>query len=90
MVRRWCLAGKGVAMKSSLDIADDLLEGRLTALLQDYPAQTSELWLICPSRQTITPSMRQLRDTLRDRTYELLSKLAARQLIPESALERFE
>lgn len=90
MVHRWCLAGKGLAMKSALDIADDLLTGRLQALLPDYPAATVELWLICPSRQIITPSVRLLRDTLREKTYRLLSQLADQGIISKAELERLD
>ncbi len=89
MVRRWCLAGKGLALKSALDVADDLLARRLTPLMLDYPTPSTELWLICPSRQIITPSMRLLRDTLRDKTYHLLAQLAERGIVPHSTLERF-
>lgn len=60
LVRRWCVEGKGVAVKSSLDVADDLLKTRLNQLLPDYKIKQSELWLVCPSRQSITPAIRLL------------------------------
>lgn len=90
MVRRWCLAGKGLALKSSLEVSDDIIEGRLKALMLDYPAPGSELWLICPSRQSITPSMRLLRDTLRDKTYQLLHQLVEQGVVSAQDLEQFD
>ncbi|REG85044.1 LysR family transcriptional regulator [Marinomonas pollencensis] len=87
LVRRWCVAGKGVAIKSSLDIANDLLSGRLVPLMQDYKVPQGELWLICSSRQTITPTVRLLRDLFRERTQAVLTKLVANGVIDASILE---
>ncbi|MEL0621583.1 LysR family transcriptional regulator [Marinomonas arenicola] len=87
LVRRWCVAGKGVAIKSSLDIANDLLSGRLVPLMQDYKVPQGELWLICSSRQTITPTVRLLRDLFRERTKALLMELVQKGFIDSSALE---
>lgn len=64
LVRRWCVAGRGVAVKSCLDISEDLLAGRVVNVMPEFQAPVSELWLICPSRQSITPAMRVLRDHL--------------------------
>ena len=33
LVRRWCVAGKGLAVKSALDIADDLLNKRVVTVM---------------------------------------------------------
>ncbi|WP_028771388.1 LysR family transcriptional regulator [Shewanella waksmanii] len=76
LVRRWCLASKGIALKSSLDMADDILSGKVMTLMNDYPATPTELWLVCPSKQSITPAMRLLRDLLRAKTHEQLTALA--------------
>lgn len=75
MVRRWAVAGKGVAVKSSLDICDDIVNGRLVTLLPDYQPKPTQLWLICPSRQSITPAVRLLRDMLKARCAECLAQL---------------
>ena len=75
LVRRWCVAGKGVAIKSSLDIAYDLLSDKLVQLMPDYQARKIELWLVCPSRQLITPAMRLLRDFLQAKCQALQSQL---------------
>ena len=76
IVRRWCVAGYGVAAKSSLDMSTDLLEGRVESLMQDYMPMATELWLICPSRQLITPAVRLLREHLTQKCQQLLLSLA--------------
>ncbi|WMC12268.1 LysR substrate-binding domain-containing protein [Oceanimonas pelagia] len=75
LVRRWCVAGRGVAVKSCLDMAEDLLAGRVQPLMPGYRARMSELWLVCPSRHSITPAMRLLRDFLQEKCGALLSRL---------------
>lgn len=86
LVRRWCVAGKGVALKSSLDIANDLLAGRVVPLMPDYKIPQGELWLICPSRQSITPTVRLLRDMFRERTKALLMQLVEQGFLEKSVL----
>ncbi|MDO6569234.1 LysR family transcriptional regulator [Alteromonas sp. 1_MG-2023] len=81
MVRRWCVNGNGLAVKSSLDMCDDLLNGRAVSLLPEYIVKPTQLWLICPSRQTITPAVRLLRDTLRDHCQEKLKQLVAASIV---------
>jgi DNA-binding transcriptional LysR family regulator len=76
LVKHWCVEGKGPAVKSCLDLSDDILSGRLINIMTKYQAKQNELWLICPSRQSITPAVRLLRDTLREKCAELLSHLA--------------
>ncbi|GFD67749.1 LysR family transcriptional regulator [Alteromonas sp. KUL106] len=77
MVRRWAVSGKGVAVKSSLDVCDDIINRRLVTLLPDCQPKPTQLWLICPSRQSITPAVRLLRDMLKTRCTECLAHLAA-------------
>lgn len=77
LVRRWCVAGKGIAVKSCLDMASDLLSGRVVSVLPEYRPRVTELWLICPSRQSITPAVRLLRDTFQEKSAELLRQLKA-------------
>jgi len=81
LVRRWCLAGRGLATKSYLDIAEHLLAGELVAVMPEYRQPNISLWLICPSRHSVTPAIRQLRDYLRERTGEVLQKLSDAQLL---------
>lgn len=81
LVRRWCIAGHGVAVKSCLDMSNDLLENRAVAIMQAYQARSTELWLVCPSRQSITPAVRLLRDAFKDHCAKILSKLAKQGII---------
>ena len=85
-VRRWAVAGKGVALKSSLDICEDITQGRLVPLLPDYTPKPTQLWLICPSRQSITPAVRLLRDMLKTRCAALLSHLVTLGIITQAQL----
>lgn len=84
MVRRWAVAGKGVAVKSSLDCCDDIINGRLVTLLPDYQPKPTQLWLICPSRQSITPAVRLLRDLMKVKTKDLLLKMSQLNVFDES------
>lgn len=86
LVRRWCIAGHGVAVKSSLDIAADLLAGRVIHLMPKYVHPPTELWLIFPSRQSITPATRLLRDKLREKTRDVLNQLVEQGFLNKKVL----
>lgn len=48
-VRRWCVAGRGVALKSIWDVREDLASGALVELLRDFAPDTdSALQIIFP------------------------------------------
>lgn len=85
LVRRWCVAGKGVAVKSYLDMSQDLLQGKVVPLMPTFTPRATELWLICPSRQTITPAVRALRDMLREKTAVVFSQLTQAGFMPPRA-----
>jgi len=86
LVRRWCVAGKGLAIKSCLDMSTDLLSGNVISLMPEFRATPAELWLICPSRQTITPAVRLLRDTFREKTTAILNQLIEKGILDDSVL----
>lgn len=86
LVRRWCSAGKGLAVKSCLDMSDDLVSGRVVSLMPDFQPRATELWLICPSRQSITPAVRLLRDTFREKCAGILTQLIGKGLLHDSVL----
>jgi DNA-binding transcriptional LysR family regulator len=67
LVRRWCVSGKGIAAKSLLDMSADIAAKRVLVVMPDYTPKPSEFWLICPSRQSITPAVRKLRDMLQEK-----------------------
>ncbi|MGF1788025.1 LysR family transcriptional regulator [Photobacterium swingsii] len=81
MVRRWCIAGHGLAVKSSLDMSQDLLSGSVESVMPAFKATPTELWLVCPSRQSITPAVRLLRDAFREKTAVILEQLADKGVI---------
>jgi len=87
LVRRWCLKSKGLAVKSAIDIAEDLLAGNLVPLMANYPHKSTELWLICPSRQSITPAVRLVRDECRKRAKMLLERLEKAGLVKANAFK---
>lgn len=86
LVRRWCVAGQGLAVKSCIDMAADLMAGRVVRVMPDYRPPVKELWLVCPSRQLLTPAARLLRDMLRKRTREILAQLVEKGLLERDAL----
>lgn len=81
LVRRWCVAGYGIAVKSCLDMSDDLLGGNVVNVMPEYKPPVSELWLICPTRQSITPAVRLLRDSLKQHCNGLIEALHERGIL---------
>lgn len=67
LVRRWAVAGHGIAYKSRLDVLADLRAGRLQAALTDWRGEAAPLHLICTHRLTLSPTLMRLRDFLQDR-----------------------
>lgn len=81
LVRRWCVNGKGFAIKSILDMSNDLLEDRLINILPDYEPTPTELWLICPSKQLITPTIRLLRDHISVKCQQVIRALKEKNIL---------
>ena len=73
VVRRWAVAGKGIAYKSRLDMAYDMRSGAVVRILPDFHSPVMELNLICPTRKQITPAVLLLRDLLRKKFNNLLN-----------------
>lgn len=67
LVRRWAVAGAGIAYKSRLDVAADLRAGRLEALLPDYECESTPLYFVCPHRLMLTPTVTALREMLQEK-----------------------
>ncbi|NIB40524.1 LysR family transcriptional regulator [Pseudomaricurvus alkylphenolicus] len=86
LVRRWCVAGKGLAAKSCLDVSADLLAGNIVSILPEYQPRPTELWLVCPSRQSITPAVRLLRDAVKEKCRETLQRLIDTEILDASVL----
>ncbi|RQO36578.1 LysR family transcriptional regulator [Herminiimonas sp. KBW02] len=71
LVRRWALAGNGLAYKSRLDVSNDLKKGRLIATLSNYQGERAPLNLVCAHRLMLSPAVVSLRDFLRQRLEQL-------------------
>lgn len=83
IVRRWCVDGVGIAKKSAIDVADDLLSGQLQRVLQQYQVPLTEMWLMLPSRHLITPAVRLVRDELKRVIQERRSQLIGKNILKE-------
>jgi DNA-binding transcriptional LysR family regulator len=65
VVRRWAVAGLGIAYKSRIDVSEDIRCGRLQLLLPDVAWEPVPLHLVCMHRSQVTPVVIRLRDHLR-------------------------
>lgn len=90
LVRRWCVSGKGIAIKSSLDIAEDLLSHKVVNVMPEYKPRSTQLWLVCPTRQSITPAVRLLRDALRAKSLSILEPLVEQSILSAQVLNTTE
>lgn len=72
-VRRWAVAGRGLAYKSWLDICADVAAGRLEVLLPDWRGEAAPLHLICADRRLLSPAVQALREFLAARCAQLPS-----------------
>ncbi|MCH1931488.1 LysR family transcriptional regulator [Shewanella sp. A25] len=77
IARRWAVAGKGIVFKSGLDLAADIMAGRLVPLLPEYRGEAVNLYLVCPGREHVTPVILLLREMLRQQTKTLSRALTA-------------
>jgi len=86
LVRRWCVADKGLAVKSCLDMSADLLSGKVINVMPEFKPSATELWLICPSKQSITPAVRLLRDAFREKSTNILKRLIEKGFLDDNVL----
>ena len=75
VVKRWALAGLGLAYKSWLDVAAEVGDGRLQRLNPQWVGEPSPLYLVVPGRAQMTPAARALRDWLKPRLAEVVGRL---------------
>ena len=74
VVHRWAVAGRGIALKSKLDIATDLKAGRLVELTVDgWQVANYPLYLICPERRLIDPLFNAVKEYLIERADGVLA-----------------
>lgn len=67
VVRRWALAGEGIAYKSWLDVSQDVAQGRLEVLLPELPGEPTPLHLVCPHRRQFSPAVKLLHALVEER-----------------------
>ena len=75
VVRRWAVAGEGIAYKSWLDVCADVQAGRLEVLLPAVPGEATPLSLVCPHRKQFSPAVKLLHALLVERCAPLLARL---------------
>ncbi|MEH6648651.1 MAG: LysR substrate-binding domain-containing protein [Motiliproteus sp.] len=86
LVRRWCVTGKGLAVKSCLDMSADLLSGKVVSVMPEFTPRSTELWLVFPSKQSITPAARLLRDAVKEKCTGILNQLIKAGILDDSVL----
>ena len=75
VVRRWALAGAGIAYKSWLDVAADVRAGRLRVVLAHYRGESTPLNLLCTHRAQLGKPVQLLSALLKERCRTLLDEL---------------
>ena len=63
-VRRWCVAGLGLAYKSEWDVADDLAEGRLVSCLDEFAPPPAAVQIVYSPSAHLPGRVRCLVDAL--------------------------
>lgn len=76
VVRRWALAGVGIAYKSWLDVAFDVRAGRLRVVLGHLQGEPAPLNLMCTHRAQLGKPVQLLRNLLRERCQALFEQLS--------------
>ena len=71
IVRRWAISGHGIIYRSQLDVVSDLESGQLVPILTAFTSPPVELYLLCPSRNQVTPAVIALREMLRNKLLEV-------------------
>ncbi|MEG8232554.1 LysR family transcriptional regulator [Pseudomonas orientalis] len=74
IVRRWALAGHGIAYKARLDVVGDLAAGRLVALFDTWQGEPAPFNLMCPHRLQVSERVKVLQRFLQARCQTLLSE----------------
>lgn len=65
LVRKWALEGHGIILKSELDVAMDLEDGKLVALLEDYASPPNPLQMMFPPGRAQPRRVRALAEALK-------------------------
>lgn len=71
VVHRWALSGAGIAYKSWLDVAGDVAAGRLRIVCPEWIGEPAPLYLVCPDRRLIGPTVHKLHEFLQSNCKKL-------------------
>ncbi|WLH80026.1 LysR family transcriptional regulator [Pseudomonas sp. FP2335] len=74
VVRRWAVAGVGIAYKSWLDVSADVLAGRLRVILPELRGERTPLNLLCAHRAQLSKPVNLLREMLVSRCATLTAQ----------------
>ena len=74
VVRRWAVAGVGIAYKSWLDVSTDVLAGRLRVILPELRGERTPLNLLCAHRAQLSKPINLLREMLVSRCATLTAQ----------------
>ena len=80
VVRRWAVAGMGIAYKSWLDVSTDVLAGRLRLILPELQGERTPLNLLCAHRAQLSKPINLLRDMLVSRCATLTAQRPGRMV----------
>jgi len=58
VLREWCLAGYGIAWRSTWEVESDIAAGRLVTLLDDYAAPPNGIYALFPQRKHLALRVR--------------------------------
>jgi len=58
VLREWCLAGYGIAWRSTWEVEADIAAGRLVAVLEDYAAPPNGIYAVFPQRKHLALRVR--------------------------------
>ncbi|WP_338479470.1 LysR family transcriptional regulator [Pseudomonas trivialis] len=75
VVRRWAVAGMGIAYKSWLDVSADVLAGRLRLILPALRGEGTPLNLLCAHRAQLSKPINLLREMLVSRCATLTAQM---------------
>jgi len=74
VVRRWAVAGVGIAYKSWLDVSSDVRAGRLRVILPELRGERTPLNLLCAHRAQLSKPINLLREMLVSRCATLTAQ----------------
>ena len=90
IVRRWAVAGNGIANLPLLNVVEDILSGHLMPVLKNWEGEPAPLSLVVPHRSQITDSLRSLQSTLTQFCNERLNLFNSQQRGQVAIVRSFE